>query len=255
MRERLSLWLRSVLYALRGGFLIRPFLIALFFGTAGAVLSFAEEYAHELNAWVPEVLFPAHQDPQVALAILSGIAGSIMTVVSIVFAILLMTLTLASTQFSPRILVSFVRDRATQWTLGIFLGTFSYCMAALPAVRSLPQPFVPVLTVLIAMLLALLCVGWLIFFINHISQSISVYHIVDRIARETELVIAELMPYPRGPHELAEHAAPIREARTRFIVSRTSGYIRFVDVPYLVKCAKSYGVQIILERRVGHFVP
>ena len=65
------------------------------------------------------------------------------------------------------------RDRATQWTLGIFLGTFSYCMAALPAVRSLPRPFVPVLTVLVGMLLALLCVGWLIFFINHIARSIS----------------------------------------------------------------------------------
>ena len=65
-----------------------------------------------------------------------------MTVVSIVFAILLMTLTLASTQFSPRILVSFARDRSTQWTLGVFLGTFSYCIAALPAARSLPTPFV-----------------------------------------------------------------------------------------------------------------
>src|SRR5271169_679916 len=148
MRERLSLWLRSVLYALRGGFLIRPFLIALVFGTAGAVLSFAEEYAPALNAWVPKVLFPAHQDPQVALTILAGIASSIMTVVSIIFAILLMTLTLASTQFSPRILVSFVRDRSTQWTLGIFLGTFSFCMAALPAVRSTPNPFVPVASVL-----------------------------------------------------------------------------------------------------------
>src|SRR5262249_16045299 len=71
----------------------------------------------------------------------SSVATSIMTVVSIVFAILLMTLTLASTQFSPRILISFVRDRTTQWTLGVFLGTFSYCMAALPAARSLPHPF------------------------------------------------------------------------------------------------------------------
>jgi uncharacterized membrane protein len=70
-----------------------------------------------------------------------------MTVVSIVFAILLMTLTLASMQFSPRILVSFVRDRVTQWTLGVFLGTFLYCMAALPAARSLPQPFAPVASV------------------------------------------------------------------------------------------------------------
>ena len=254
MRERLSLWLRSALYALRGGFLIRPFLIALVFGTAGAVLSFAEEYAPELNAWVPEVLFPAHQDPQVALTILSGIAGSIMTVVSIVFAILLMTLTLASTQFSPRILVSFVRDRATQWTLGIFLGTFSYCMAALPAVRSLP-PFVPVLTVLIAMLLALLCVGWLIFFINHISRSISVNHIVDRIAGEAELVIDELMPHPRSSYERSEQAPASAWGGSASSSAGKSGYIRFIDVGFLFDCAKSFGVQITLDRRVGHFVP
>src|SRR5664280_2876653 len=255
MRERLSLMLRSALYALRGGFLIRPFLIALFFGAAGAILSFAEEYEPGLDAWIPEVLFPAHQDPQVALTILAGIAGSIMTVVSIVFAILLMTLTLASTQFSPRILISFVRDRATQWTLGIFLGTFSYCMAALPAVRSLPHPYVPVLTVLVAMLLALASVGWLIFFINHISLSISVNHIVDRIARETEFVIDEIMPHPRGNYERSEHAPLSREGRERAILARKSGYIRFVDVRFLVECAKSFGVQITLERRVGRFIP
>ena len=212
MRERLTLMLRSALYAMRGGFLVRPLLIALVFGAVGAILSFAEEYIPELDARIPEVLFPAHQDPQVALSILSGIASSIMTVVSIVFAILLMTLTLASTQFSPRILVSFVRDRATQWTLGIFLGTFSYCMAALPSVRSLPKPYVPVLTLLIAMVLALVCVGWLIFFINHISRSISVNHIVDRIAGEALLVIDQLMPHPRGStRDPSRRRLPIRE--------------------------------------------
>ena len=255
MHKRLSLLLRSAIYALRGGFLIRPLVIALFLGCVGAILSFAEGYAPALNAWIPEVLFPAHQDPQVAQTILSSIASSIMTVVSIIFAILLMTLTLASTQFSPRILVSFVRDRSTQWTLGIFLGTFCFCIAALPAVRSQPHPFVPVATVLMAMSLAVLCVGWLIFFINHISQSISVNHIVDRIARETELVIDDLMPNPRGPSERPEHATPFREARERLIASPRSGYIRFIDAAYLVECAKSYGVQIVLERRVGHFIP
>jgi uncharacterized membrane protein len=255
MRERLTLMLRSALYAMRGGFLVRPLLIALVFGAVGAILSFAEEYIPELDAWIPGVLFPAHQDPQVALSILSGIASSIMTVVSIVFAILLMTLTLASTQFSPRILVSFVRDRTTQWTLGIFLGTFSYCMAALPSVRSLPKPYVPVLTVLIAMVLALACVGWLIFFINHISRSISVNHIVDRIAGEALLVIDQLMPYPRGSYEGSEQATPLQQGKERVIVSHKSGYVRFVDVAFLVECAKTFGVQITLDRRVGHFVP
>jgi uncharacterized membrane protein len=135
MHRRLPLLFRAIAYGLRGGFLIRPFVIALVLGAAGGVLSSFEEQMPTLNAWVPTTLFPSRQDPQVAQVILSAIATSIMTVVSIVFAILLMTLTLASTQFSPRILVSFVRDRGKQWTLGVFLGTFSYCMAALPAAR------------------------------------------------------------------------------------------------------------------------
>ena len=143
--------LRHAMYNLRGGFLIRPLTIAAALGFAGASLSWLEERYPGASAWVPTLLFPSHADPQVAQVILAGIAASIMTVVSIVFAILLMTLTLASMQFSPRIIVSFSRDRVTQWTLGIFLGTFSYCMAALPAARSLPHPFAPVATVLGAM--------------------------------------------------------------------------------------------------------
>src|SRR5579863_4193862 len=191
---RLRLLLRHALYVARGGFLVRPLVIAVVLGAAGMTLSWLEEQFPVVSSWAPAILFPTHSDPQVAQVILGGIAASIMTVVSIVFAILLMTLTLASMQFSPRILVSFVRDRVTQWTLGVFLGTFCYCMAALPAARSLPHPFAPVLTVFGAMLLALACVAWLLFFIHHISQAISVSHIVDRIASETEVIIGELMP-------------------------------------------------------------
>src|SRR5450631_624978 len=188
--------LRSAMYTLRGGFLVRPLLISIALGIAGAALSSLEESYPVLSAWVPTTLFPSRADPQVAQIILATIAASIMTVVSIVFAILLMTLTLASMQFSPRILLSFVRDRVTQWTLGIFLGTFAYCMAALPAARSLPRPFAPVFTMLGAMGLALACVAWLLFFIHHITHAISVSHIVDRIASETEGIIDDMMPSP-----------------------------------------------------------
>src|SRR5579863_4550166 len=182
------------MYNLRGGFLLRPLIIALALGFLGALISWLEEVMPAISDLVPRAMFPSHSDPQVAQVILAGIAGSIMTVVSIVFAILLMTLTLASMQFSPRIIVSFSRDRVTQWTLGIFLGTFSYCMAALPAAHSLPRPFAPVATVSGAMVLALACVGLLLFFIHHISQAISVNHIVARIASETEIVIHDVMP-------------------------------------------------------------
>jgi uncharacterized membrane protein len=98
MHRRLPVLIRSTMYALRGGFLVRPFMITILLGVAGAILSATEETVPTMGAWIPEILFPSRQDPQVARAILSAIATSIMTVVSIVFAILLMTLTLASTQ-------------------------------------------------------------------------------------------------------------------------------------------------------------
>ncbi|ARN79878.1 DUF2254 domain-containing protein [Methylocystis bryophila] len=255
MIQTLSPPLRATLYALRGGFLVRPLAIVLTLGLAGAMVSDVEERLPAIRTLVPGILFPSRADPQVAQAILTVIATSTMTVVSIVFAILLMTLTLASTQFSPRILVSFVRDRVTQWTLGVFLGTFSYCIAALPAARSLPTPFAPVLTVLGAMLLAPVCVGMLVFFIFHISNAISVNNIVDRLRRETELVIDELMPERRRPGQPRESIGMFSGELHEAIASRESGYIRFVDIPRLRTLAKEYRICLRLERRVGHFIP
>jgi uncharacterized membrane protein len=255
MNKRLRLLIRRVTYNLRGGFLVRPLAIALALGCAGAILSWLEETFPAVGDVVPRVLFPSHSDPQVAQFILGGIAASIMTVVSIVFAILLMTLTLASMQFSPRIIVSFAKDRVTQWTLGIFLGTFCYCTAALPAARLLPQPFAPVATVMGAMLLALACVAWLLFFIHHISQAISVSHIVDRIATETEVMIDEMMPSPHPLNPLAHsHLLEPNTWETPF-QSPKSGYIRFIDTRRLVTLAKSYQVKVQVVRRVGQFVP
>jgi uncharacterized membrane protein len=118
VNKSVSLRFREALYNLRGGFLIRPLAIAVTLGSAGALFSWLEETTPEVSAWIPKVIFPSHADPQVAQVILGGIGASIMTVVSIVFAILLMTLTLASMQFSPRIMLGFVRDGVTQWTLG-----------------------------------------------------------------------------------------------------------------------------------------
>lgn len=255
MNKSLPLLLRHAMYNLRGGFLIRPLTIALVLGGTGALLSWLEEEFPAVSTWVPAVLFPSHADPQVAQVILAGIAASIMTVVSIVFAILLMTLTLASMQFSPRIIVSFSRDRVTQWTLGIFLGTFLYCMAALPTAHSFPHPFEPVVTVLGAIVLALACVGLLLYFIHHISQAISVNHIVNRIADETAAIVDEMMPLPHWPNRM-NNAASLRPNPSEVpVLSGHSGYIRFIDKRRLVAVAKHYHVSVRVLRRVGHFVP
>lgn len=255
MTNRLLPLLRIAMYQLRGGFLVRPLLIAIALGALGAVGSSLEETFPVLSAWVPSVLFPSRADPQVAHIILATIAASIMTVVSIVFALLLLTLTLASMQFSPRILLSFVKDRVTQWTLGLFLGTFAFCVAALPAAHSLPRPFAPIATVTFAMLLAMTCLAWLIFFVNHISQAMNVNHILDRIARETEDVIDDTMPDPqRYPYESAD--VPLADNKREVQVDcGLSGYIRYIDAGRLLDLARTFKLRVRVLHRVGHFIP
>ncbi|MBV8659748.1 MAG: DUF2254 domain-containing protein [Burkholderiales bacterium] len=255
MRQRLPLFIRHTVYNLRGGFLIRPLLIALTLGSSGAFLSLVEEHHPQLSSWLPAALFPSRSDPQVAQMVLGDIATSIMTVVSIIFAILLMTLTLASMQFSPRIISSFVKDKVTQWALGLFLGTFAYCIAALPAARTLPHPFSPILTTFGAMILALICIGWLLFFIHHISQAISVSHIVDKVAVETNRVVAQTMPEPYLGGELGITQVHELDAGATPIASERSGYIRYIDLNHLREHANHAKVKLRVLRKVGYFVP
>jgi uncharacterized membrane protein len=128
-------------------------------------------------------------------------------------------------------------------------------MAALPAARSFPSPFAPVATVLGAMVLAAACVAWLLFFIFHISRAISVSHIVDRIASETEAMINDLMPWPRRLSSL-EAPDPVQSTIWEAtVLSDVSGYIRFIDTTRLVVLAKSCRVKLRVLRRVGQFVP
>jgi uncharacterized membrane protein len=128
-------------------------------------------------------------------------------------------------------------------------------MAALPAARSLPTPFAPVTTVLGAMLLAVVCVGWLLFFIHHISQAINVNQIVDRIASETVAMIDELMPRPRQYQRVDSGDPPDTSGWEHTLLCATSGYIRFIDTQRLVATAKSQSVKVQVLRRVGQYVP
>ena len=246
---------RRIKFRLRGGFLLRPLIVAICLGATGALLSQLEEWVPGMNAWVPTILFPSKSDPVVAQLILSTIATSIMTVVAIVFSVLLMTLTLASVQFSPRIIINFIEDKITQYTLGIFLGTFGFCVAALPAARSYPHPFAPVLTVTVAMVLAFMCSCGLLYFISHIAEAISANHIIDRLARQTEQMIDEMLPVKTGQAKVNPTSYLKTYANKTTVTSLVSGYIRLIDAKQLFHLAESHHASVQVLRRVGHYVP
>src|SRR3970040_765652 len=110
---------------------------------------------------------------------LSTIAGSMITVAGVIFSITIVSLSLASSQYSSRVLRSFMRDRRNQVVLGVFVGIFAYCLVVLRTIRGGDEgAFVPSMAVLGGMVLAFVGIGYLIYFIHHISMSIQASSII-----------------------------------------------------------------------------
>jgi uncharacterized membrane protein len=130
---------------------------------------------------------------------LSTIAGSMITVAGVVFSITIVSLSLASSQYSSRVLRNFMRDRANQTVLGVFVGIFAYCLVALRTIRGGDEgAFVPALSVLVAVALAFVGIAFLIFFIDHIGSSIQASQIIATVAKETLEAVDHLFPEDRG---------------------------------------------------------
>ena len=111
-----------------------------------------------------------------ARQILTAIATAVITVVGVVFSIILVTLTLASTQFGPRMLRNFIRDRGTQLTLGTFVATFVYAVLVLVSIGPGPRgDFVPHIGVTVTLALMATALGVLIYFIHHTATSIQLH--------------------------------------------------------------------------------
>ena len=112
-----------------------------------------------------------------ARTVLSAVAGSLITVTSLTFSLTVVTLQLASSQFSPRLLRTFSRDRFVHLTLALFLGTFAYSLVVLRTVRTGTDrgvEFVPQISVTVAALLTLASVFALVSFLDHLATQIRV---------------------------------------------------------------------------------
>ena len=246
MDARLRFRLRQLRHDLTSGMLLRPALIALAIAATGLVLVELEANG-VLQPWIGGGWF-FRNDASSAQAVLGAIAGSMMAVISIVYSVLLVALSLASVQFSPRILGAFVRDPVSQRTLGVFLGTFVYCLLVMRATRSDPG-WVATWAVAVGCLLGLACLVFLIYFLHHIATGIQVNHLVDRIARETEHVIADV--YRPGPAP----ATPPPAEDAIAVDAASAGYLQLVDHDGLLELARAADATIHLAVIPGDYVP
>jgi len=187
-------------------------------------------------------------------ALLSTVAGSMITVTGVVFSITIVALTLASSQFGPRLLRNFLRDRANQLVLGTFVATFLYSLLVLRAVEVDRVPYV---ATAVALALAVASVFVLIYFVHHSATSIQASSVIAAVAREIENELPGLFPEELGrePEQEAEARVPqSRPGEAVKVWASRSGYVRLLTGDALFSLAVERDLMIELAVRPGDFV-
>ena len=194
-----------------------------------------------------------HGGANSARDLLSAIASSSITVMGVVFSITIVALTLASTQFTPRVLRNFMRDRGNQVVIGILTGTYAYAMLVMRSVRSVDEgTFVPTIAVTAGLLLALVTTAAIIYFINHMAESIQAASIIHRAAEATKPLLVPR--YPDGVGTALPAGAAPGPGRGGEVRATRSGYVGYVDGDALLGIADRHDLVVRIDNEPGDFV-
>lgn len=193
--------------------------------------------------------------------ILSIITGSMISIAGVTFSLTMVAVTNAAAQYGPRLIGNFMRDKANQFTLGVFTSTFIYGLLILRVARvsddtvagdAIPE-FVPNISVLVAILMTLFSVGVLIYFVHHIPETLNVGNITARIGRELRNRLRKLVANDGSPRiESSEIGYDIQSALR--VTAIEEGYVQTLNFPLLVKIATENDLIIDLQYQPGDFV-
>ncbi len=194
--------------------------------------------------------------PSAARGILSTIAGSVISVVTLLFSLTIVTLQLASSQYSPRLLQTFVRDRVVQVCLGTLLATFVYSLMVLRSVRSADESdestFVPRLSVTVAFVFALASVAALVTFLAHQTRQLRVETMMRDVHVESTATIERLAAQLDG--DQPDGPLPAVPAHARPLCARASGFLVQTAEGPLLEELSGRGAVLRLDRRPGESV-
>ena len=189
-----------------------------------------------------------------ARAILAELAGATFTVVGVVFSLTVVAVQMASSQFTPRLLRTFLKDRSVQVVLSGMVSSGVFHVVVLRYVRT-PEggedPFVPELAVTAALLFALVAVGMLVFFLHHLTARLRVDVVMVGIREQTLSVLRSLAV---DRELLPDQLAPTPPPHARPVAARTGGYLQTASLPALASVAEKRGLVVLLRPGPGTWV-
>ena len=194
--------------------------------------------------------------PSAARDLLAAIAGSLISVTGLVFSLTVVALQLGSSQYSPRLLATFVTDRVVQLTLAQLVLTFVYALTVLRTVRTQDASesdyaFVPRLSITVAYLLTLGAVVALVLFLGHLARSLRVETMLRDVHDEAVDTYDDVLGTdPPGPRS----AVRLPDGPATPLAATSSGFLVEVDEQALAAAARGCDALVVLDLRIGDSV-
>ncbi len=210
---------------------------------------------HVIGTWLAPIRSVFASSPDDARELLGTISTALVTVTSLTFSLTVVTLQLASGQYSPRLLRTFARDRFVQRTLALFLATFAYSLTALQNVHTtdVGKPGeIPQISVSVAVFLALLSVIGLVFFLAHLVTEIRVETMMHTVWADSISAARQIFEAADSADEEARTPQPPDNAE--LIDARSTGFLVSIDEQSLMAAAAQADAVVLVNRAPGDWL-
>jgi uncharacterized membrane protein len=188
------------------------------------------------------------------------IATTVLATAGVVFTLLTLPLSTVAAQYGSRLLRVFLGDRTTQFVLGMFVGTFVYCIAAATSIQPVEiEPDAPQLTATVGLTLMMATFATLILLVQHISMMLQAPNIAAAAGAELRSVVGVENAADLKSGEITEQTLPVigialTAAEAYPVRSRHVGYIQTLDPEILLTLAQERDLVVRLVHKPGDYV-
>jgi len=194
-----------------------------------------------------------------ASAALSALGSGMLVFTGFVTSVVLMAVQFGTSEFSPRFVAWFRRDRTLKFALSTFTATFVFALVSTAQVGRGNGAFVPTRTLIAALLLTLLSIAMFLLLINLTSNGLRVASVLQKVDGEARRVFDAV--YPAAS---ASDAAAAEETATSLddltpvqtvLQDLVGSVVVALNRAGIVRLAEQYDAVIELVPAIGDHVP
>lgn len=247
--------LKKLIITINGKFYFIPSLYVIVFTFFAFLIAQIDYlYANGELLFIPSVLFIGNT---LGGNILILIIGSILTILTVSFSIMLIVLTLYGNQLSPRSVQDFLENKSTLRIIGYYAGTLIFSIISLLTVQ-LNTGKALILSPTIG--IGFLIFGIIVFinFMSLISKAIQVdIYIQNLVGDATKIIDTRQQTINDNPHIFIgkpEDYSEIKKDTSLDLMPEKSGFIQFYDENKLFEIAKNWDIVIFCEKKIGEHI-